>query len=128
MLVKLNGFNGQVSAPSTISGRNLAHAPRSKIERAFVAADLHRGRLRLERLTILQCAALAKVCPPYIQLALKANPDQRELILCGQLPLTAEGLDSSLAQAWHRASSAQRANFIRTIGPDRVWATIETVI
>jgi hypothetical protein len=127
MLYAPSDHIGQLSASiEFITGRNLAHAPRSKTERAFIAADLHRGKVQLERLTILQCALLAKVCPPYIQLALKVDPDQRRRIERGELPLAAAV--SPLAAAWFGASPAQRADFVSAVGAEAVWSTIEAVI
>lgn len=45
-----------------ITGRNVAHARRTAVERALLAADLHLGLYALVKPTIGQAADLLKVC------------------------------------------------------------------
>jgi hypothetical protein len=70
-----------------VTGQHIAHAQRTKYERAFLAADLHIGRFVLVQPTVLQCAALWRVNPSYVHAALRKDVEERERILAGLDPL-----------------------------------------
>jgi hypothetical protein len=72
-------------APS-LTGRFLAHNQGSRVVRAFLAADLHRGVKRLDKPTRLQAAFLARVNPTYALWAEKRMA-QRFEIEAGFVPL-----------------------------------------
>jgi len=55
-----------------ITGRHLAHARSSPIERAFLAADLHSGAKQLVSPTMMQAAHLARVNSTYAHWAANA--------------------------------------------------------
>lgn len=76
----VNGFGRPVT------GSFLAHAKLSKVEAAYLAADLYRGTRFVVRLTMLQCARLVHVSPAYAHAALR-RPDVRWLVENGHLPL-----------------------------------------
>jgi hypothetical protein len=54
-----------------VTGRNLAHAHRSAVERALLAADLHLGKCTLVQPTIKQMAALLRVSPLLVAAAIQ---------------------------------------------------------
>jgi hypothetical protein len=72
----------------TINGSYLAYARLSKVERAYLAGDLHLGEMQLVRPTVVQCAYLARVNATYVHWALKRQAD-RDLIVGGVKPLVA---------------------------------------
>jgi hypothetical protein len=79
---------------AAISGDFLARNQESRVVRAFFAADLRLGARRLENLTRLQAASLARVSPTYAYWAEK-RLDQRAAIEAGLIPL----VPAQLAQA-----------------------------
>jgi hypothetical protein len=91
-----------------VTGRNIAHARRSAVARAFLAADLHVGRVHVVRPTLIQAAALTKVSVPYIQMALKANESQRRLIEVGAMALTMVGAPD-IAETWAQRPDRREA-------------------
>ena len=72
--------------PVPISGRFLAHNRHSRIVRAFIAADLHSGALRLAKPTFVQAALLAGVNRAYAHWAIKRQAERAE-IEAGLIPL-----------------------------------------
>jgi hypothetical protein len=74
------------TAVPTLSGQFLARTQASRVTRAFFAADLHLGAKRIEQLTRLQSAYLARVSPTYANWAEK-RLDQRSEIEAGLIPL-----------------------------------------
>jgi hypothetical protein len=70
----------------SLTGRFLAHNQESRIVRAFLAADLHRGVKRLDKPTRLQAAFLARVSPTYACWAEKRT-EERWQIEAGLIPL-----------------------------------------
>jgi hypothetical protein len=71
-------------SPLPVTGRNVAHKPRSAGARAFLAADLIRGKVVLERPTITQACAIVGVSYPYVKAALEAAPAERLDVERGQ--------------------------------------------
>jgi hypothetical protein len=86
MLYRLNSTD---ATASHISGRSLVQQLRhlSKTEKAFFAADIYLGRLRLDDLTVPQLAAIMGVNRTYITAALAASPTERSTVLAGFEPL-----------------------------------------
>jgi hypothetical protein len=113
--------------PVLKTGRNLAHGHRSATQRAFLAADLVRERVRLIAPTIKQAAALARVSVPYVDLALAASPGERAMISAGQRPLISVG-KPSLASTWASATEAERVAFVRSVGAETVWSSLSAAI
>jgi hypothetical protein len=70
----------------SLTGRFLAHNQESRVVRAFLAADLHRGVKRLDKPTRLQAAILARVNPTYALWAEKRMAE-RVAIEAGAIPL-----------------------------------------
>jgi len=72
-----------------LSGQSIAHSiPNlNAVQRAFVAASLHRGDNLLIQPTITQTAALLRVSGTYVHHALRRTEQQRVLIEDGVLPL-----------------------------------------
>jgi hypothetical protein len=119
-------------AIASITGRNLAHAERTKVELAFIGADLHLGRLALVSPTIKQCAALVGTCCPYITaaIAIADNETVCDLVLDGVVPLigvagtvgAAETVRSeSLSEHFARSTPDEWLEAARAIGPALVW-------
>ena len=65
----------------------IARAQLSLVERAYAAADLHKGNVLLVQPTVLQSAALYRVNPTYVHCALK-RPNDRKLVESGAVPFT----------------------------------------
>jgi len=74
--------------PAAVTGRFVAHARLSKVERALLAAAIHAGDVQLERLTVVQLARLLGVSSAYIHHALAATPTERREIKTGVRSLT----------------------------------------
>jgi hypothetical protein len=69
--------------PAAVTGRYVAHARMSKVERALLAAEIHAGAVRLEHLTVVQLAKLLGVSSAYVHHALAATPTERREIKAG---------------------------------------------
>jgi len=112
-------------ATSTITGRNLAHARRTAVERALAAADLHVGRLSLVEPTVIQAAALARVSVGYAHAAIAIVNDAkaRAAVIRGRIPLLVASWSGSESLANHflRSSRQERAALSETVGLDAIW-------
>ena len=112
----------------TISGRNLAHAHRTTVERALVGADLHLDRKALTIPTIRQSAFLVGVCTQYVAAAVKIadDPVMRAAVLAGDCPLlgAAKPNAESLIQHFLRSSPTEWLEVSRAAGVDVVWSTM----
>ncbi len=113
---------------SNVTGRNLAHGKRSVAQRAFIAADLHRGRASLMSPTIRQAAILANICVPYVAAAvvIADDLDTRGAVLTGDVSLldaakTKKHPAESLAEHMQRATHAEWLEAARTIGTAPIW-------
>jgi hypothetical protein len=109
-----------------LTGRNLAHAKRSIVERAFVGADLHLNNLGLILPTVKQSACLVGVCVPYVAaaVAIADNQAAQSAVLAGKLTLldaAKAATPESLAEHFVRATPAEWLEAARMIGPARVW-------
>jgi hypothetical protein len=93
-----------------IGGRSLANKlPHlSKVERAFLAADLHNGNLKSVSLTLGQAAALTRVSVDYVRAAVAASDVERLDILTGACPLIRP-----------KASDTALVELAKTVGADR---------
>jgi len=114
--------NSNVNA--IITGRKLAHAKRSAIARALVAADLHVGRLSLVEPTVIQAAALARVSVGYAHaaIAIVNDKDARAAVLAGRVPLVvASWANESLADRYMRSSADERVELREMAGVDHLW-------
>ena len=78
------GVNGAASRP--VTGRWLAHAKLSAVERAFIGSDLVDGRLQLVKPTLRAAAHLARTNECYVQWALQRQAE-RLAIESGAVPL-----------------------------------------
>lgn len=70
-----------------VTGRNIAHARRSPIERALLAADILAGRVDLVGLTAKQIAVMLKTNQPYVDAARDLSAAERRLVEAGLRPL-----------------------------------------
>lgn len=109
--------------PAWITGRNIAHARLTAVERAMLAADLHLGRYALIRPTIGQAADLLRVCPPYVAAAKAIAYDTRARsgVLSGNVPLMVASRSESLTERYARSSAEERAELTHTAGVDHLW-------
>jgi hypothetical protein len=119
-------FKPQTPLTSTqaITGRNIAHSPRGATQRAVLAAELVLGERLLVDPTILQSAAVCRVCRPYVQAVLKADAGLRAELVAGTAEigeLLRPAGERELAQAWHAASPRERAAFGAHVGIDELW-------
>ena len=76
----------QATAPRPVTGRWLAHAKLSAVERAFIGSDLVDGRLQLVKPTLTAAAHLARTNTSYVQWALQRQAE-RLAIEAGAVPL-----------------------------------------
>jgi hypothetical protein len=108
-----------------LHGRRVAHIKRNARQRAFLAADLVGGRVRLTGLTVGQAAALLKVSPTYVEAAIKATDDGCRLkVLRGYRPLVLskpKKTPETLAARLARATPAERAAAAREVGVGAIW-------
>jgi hypothetical protein len=81
---------------STLAGRFLAHNRRSRIERAFMAADLRAGAKTLVEPTLRQAAMLAGVNPTYAWWAARRIAERAE-IEAGFVPLVPPRINGGTA-------------------------------
>jgi hypothetical protein len=115
---------GSAATPvPTLCGRFLAHNQKSRIIRAFYAADLHRGTKLLTKPTMLQAAFIARVSPAYAWAAEKRMAERFEIEF-GYVPLVPPGskpngnmLPASITG--HLADSDVIA-FVRSVGVNRI--------
>jgi hypothetical protein len=107
--------------PAPVTGRNVAHAPRSVSQRAVLAAQLRLGDAVLVSPTITQCAALTRVSQPCISLALKLKPATRDRVAVGELTLADAARANGLLVAWLAATPAEKAAFGIAVGVNEVW-------
>lgn len=92
----------------TVTGRNIAHARRSPVERALLAADILAGRVGLADLTAKQVAAMLKTNQVYVDAARHLSTAERRLVEAELRPLkpkkrpTPPRDDEVLTRAIHR--------------------------
>jgi hypothetical protein len=103
-----------------ISGRNIAHAKRSAVERAFIAADLHLGHCVLLKPTIGQAANLLQVNAAYVAAAKAIAHDQaaRNAVVTGRIPLVVASWSETLTGRYMRSSPAERVALRKAAGVD----------
>jgi hypothetical protein len=77
MKFNFNATTAPAQSPRSVTGRNIAHAVRDAGARAFLAADLVRGTVVLEKPTIVQACEITGVWYPYVRAALLATPAER---------------------------------------------------
>jgi hypothetical protein len=97
------------------TGQYIAHAQKTKHERAFLAADLHLGRAILAQPTVLQCA--------HVHAALRKDVEERERILAGLEPLVSPLMRTVLAP--RVVTDDQLIDLAHLVGPDR-WLSAAT--
>ena len=112
---------GYQPQPVQVTGRHLAHSPKSASQRAAIAAQLVLGELVLVNPTIVQAAESAGICVPYVRVALNATAAEREALLSGDL--TVPKVCRTLAVEWKVASMDERIRFVRCIGAESIFDT-----
>ena len=118
--------------PREIAGRNLAHARRTAVERALLAADIAAGRVAVTGLTLKQAVALTGASLSYAGVATKLDAGERRAVARGWRPLIPQNVARpkpapTLAELWDRATPEEREAVVRPRVPE-VWATIEHVL
>ncbi len=75
--------------PRVVCGVSLAHrlSGKSPVERAFLGADLHSGRLHLKELTLKQAAAITGANTSYVSAAVKLAYNERYSVRAGMRPM-----------------------------------------
>jgi hypothetical protein len=98
---------------ASLTGRSLAaKLPHlSKVERAFLGADLHNGKLKAVSLTLGQAALLARVNVTYIKAAVVAS--------CGERGERFEILAGIRQLIKAKADDATLIQLAKTVGADR---------
>jgi hypothetical protein len=109
--------NGGSNA-TPISGRYVAHARASLIERAFHAADLVVGATTLQRPTVVQAAELWRVNRTYVAWAIK-RWDNRGGIEAGLMALVPPRV-LALPAPRVAIDDVQIIDFVRNVGISRV--------
>jgi hypothetical protein len=100
------------SSATAVTGRNVAQAKRNAVERALLAGDIVRGRVRFADWTIGQAATILKVCPAYVAAAIAIGDDiaARRDVLLGCRPLItppAKPVTETLAARLARATASR---------------------
>jgi hypothetical protein len=108
--------------PTNVTGRRLSRMRSTPTANAFLAADLYRGRVRVQAFTRVQAAALAGCTVASMKRALAASPAEREAVLAGKAKLhrlraNGETLSAHLLRStpdeWRAAA--------QSVGVDVVW-------
>ena len=107
-----------------LSGRFLAFNRKSRVVRAFLAADLHSGAKRLVKPTMVQSAFLAGVNRAYAHWAAKRLAERAE-IEAGLIPLvppSVSGANGAMLPASITGYFADSdvVDFVRSVGVNRV--------
>ena len=114
-----------VSTTNVVTGRNVAHAHRSKVELGLLGADLHLGNLALVRPTIKQSALLVGVCKPQVAaaIAIADDPCLRAAVLCGDVALfeAVSRKRETLAQHLARSSPHEMREAAAELGVEVIW-------
>jgi hypothetical protein len=112
--------------PVSITGRFLAHNRKNRIERAFLAADLHTGARVLVDPTISQSAMLAGVNRTYAWWAVQRQAERDEIeaglipvLPANQITHAAIGNNSLPAPAIE-IPDCELIEFVHSVGVDRV--------
>jgi hypothetical protein len=93
--------------PREVSGQFLARNRLSARDRARLAADIIGGQVTIRNLTYRQTARLCRVSEPYIAAVRRPPPSACDL----------------LVQHWDAATGAERIEFARRVGVDRIFDT-----
>ena len=114
-----------------LSGRFLAFNRKSRVVRAFLAADLHSGAKRLVKPTMVQSAFLAGVNRAYAHWAANRQAERSE-IEAGLIPLvppSVSKLNGTLlpASITGFVSDSDVVDFVRSVGINRVLEAAVTV-
>jgi hypothetical protein len=116
---------GLVAMPApALTGRYLAHTQQSRVCRAFLASELHRGTKRLDKPTMSQCAYLARVSTAYAWAAEKRMAE-RAVIEAGYVPLVpaspiSKANGSALPMSITGIPDRDLVDFVRSVGVNRV--------
>ena len=113
--------NGHVrKAPAkVVTGRNVAHARRTKTERAFLALDIARGDVVVVCPTMTQACKLVGVNLTYVHKAARMTAAERHVVEtgCHQIHQKLLALPASaptvINDAWHQMNAAERQQWAR---------------
>jgi hypothetical protein len=94
----------QYGLPHHVSGQYLAKNRLSARERARLAAGIIGGEVTIQNLTVAQTARLCRVCVPYVE-DVRRQPSACDVLVRG----------------WDAATDAERVEFGRRIGADRLF-------
>lgn len=121
--VSIHHRGNDFAAVPTVTGRDIAHRPRTVAQRALLAADLLAGKIRVEGLTQLQIAAVCRVSVPSIQMAKRINGNTviRDKIASGVALNAVMPASNGVVAAWTQASASELAGLGRIVGVDEVW-------
>lgn len=109
--------------PRRVTGRNLAHARRTPIERALLAADLASGRAVLVEPTMRQIVLLTGASPSYAAAAAALDEGERRSVLRGWRPMIPQQVKRREAPIdWARIDDSALINGARALGTDRMLA------
>jgi hypothetical protein len=115
----------------THTGQWLAHNRLSRVERAFLAADLVTGACQLVEPTVAQAARLARVSNTYVHWAIH-RLSERKLITDGAIPLMPYLPASQLALPRPAdvspVTDSQLVEIVRLAGTERAFKAIEQVL
>jgi hypothetical protein len=113
--------NGTGRKPVVFTGRNLAHGHRGAGERAAIAAHLVLGEAELVGPTIIQAAAITRVCPQYVQTALRLQAPTRLRVARGTISLVDAAKANGLLSAWLAATPDEKAALGSIVGVTQIW-------
>ncbi len=120
-----NPTSGGAIAPTVYNfdGRHLSRRLKKLdiAKRALLARDLERGVVRLQNLTRAQAVAIARVPSSYVGTVQHASADERKLLACGSLTL------SALHHRRRPVSDADVERIVVKIGCDRIWRALDKI-
>src|SRR5262245_32227416 len=102
-----------------LSGRYFAHNRLARMQRAYLAADLHSGKVRLTAPTLVQAASIARVDRTAAWWA-SNRQEERAAIVSGLLPLVPPRPSNKPSLPVPVVDDAKIVDFVRTVGVSRV--------
>jgi hypothetical protein len=112
---------GVNSTPIPVTGNFLAHNQRSRVTRAFIAADLVTGAKRLVEPTVVQAALLTGVNRCYAHWAIK-RLIERDQIEAGHVPLVPPKVNGASLLVPTEIPDFDLIDLARRVGADRMLA------
>jgi hypothetical protein len=121
-----NGNGHAKALTRVLTGRNLAHSPRTKTERALLAASIARGDVVVTKLTLTQASQLAGVNITYAKMAARLTAAERFAVEAGRRTLydKTPAPGATCDDGWHRMSPSEQKEWVRDHAPE-LWSALD---